>query len=330
MFENQDENQVLDDTASKINAFKKAREIEQNEFDVYVYRIVQDTNKKTHNPFLTKYQNYLPDEAEIAEKFRAGRYKLQAIWYEGKSQKSQSWSYEIDEAAFPVQSASQSILQSQIKGSDPTQTMMLMVADIVKAAYTTRAPIENDFTKRDPLEMFSEVNNRMQEMYSRMMEIQSGVMEQSFKMNLEKRYGLINGAVAGDDQGEDEQGEGGIMGSGVVEIVKQVVDAAKMILPMLSIPGSKPVIESIKNNPSFSKYAELAKNPVIVREVAQALRKEYGDNKAGLLLKSFGIQMVARPAVVKPQSAALVIPIKEVPGKKVSKAKKPEIKKGIA
>lgn len=306
---------VLDDTAAKINAFKKARDIEQVDFDVYVYRIVQDSNKKVRNPFLTKYENYLPDELEIAEKFRGGRYKLQAIWYENKKQRSESWSYEIDEESFPVQSPINSL---PIKsGSDPTQTLMLLVADIVKSAYTTRAPIENDFTRRDPLELFGEVQGKMQEMYQRMMDIQGNVMERSFQMTLEKKYGLIEGS--GTTAGDDEEENAGIMESGVVEIVKQVVDAAKLILPILGLPGAKPVVEGIKKNPAFSKYAELANNPLIVQEVARALRKEYGDNKAALLLKSFGINMVARPAPAP--AAPARVPVQEVPARVVPAGK---------
>jgi hypothetical protein len=305
---------TFDDTASKIDAFKKARETEQANFDVYVYRIVQDLNRRVRNPFLTKYENYLPDELEIAEKFRGGRYKLQAIWYIGGKQKSESWSYEIDDESFPVQSAINSL---PIKsGSDPTQTLMLLVADIVKSAYTTRAPIENDNIRRDPLELFGEVQGKMQEMYQRMMDIQGNVLERSFQMNLEKRYGLLeDGSVsaAGDDEGEGS----GMMESGVIEIVKQIVDGAKLILPLLGLPGTKPVIEGIKSNPAFSKYAELAKNPLIVQEVARALRKEYGDNKAGLLLKSFGINMVARPAPAAPSRA----PVQEVPARVVPAGK---------
>lgn len=304
----------LDDTASKINLFKKARDAEQAEFDVYVYRIVTDSNKKQRNPFLTKYSNYLPDEQEIAEKFRGGRYKLQAIWYVNGKQKSESWSYEIDESAFPVQS-SLSKLTPPSSGGDFTQNMMFMVADIVKAAYTTRAPVENDFTRRDPLEMFGEVQAKMQEMYTRMIDIQAGVMERSFQAKLENKFGL---GTTDDNQFDDEGESAGIMESGVIEIVKQIVDAAKLILPMLGLPGAKPIVEGIKKNPAFSKYAELAKDPVIVREVAAALRNEYGDVKAGLLLNSFGIKMVQRPGV------PAAVPGKPVPVKaKVTQSKSP-------
>lgn len=304
---------IFSDTASRIDAFKKARESDQDDFDVYVYRIVQDSNKKVHNPFLHKYQNYLPDEQEIAEKFRGGRYKLQAIWYENKKQRSESWSYEIDEESFPVQSSIDSL---PIKaGGDPSHTLMLLVADIVKSAYTTRAPIENSVSQRDPFEMFTEVQGRMQEMYSKLMDIQGNVMERSFQMNLEKKFGLIESGVTA--AGDDEEESAGLMESGVVEIVKQIVDAAKLILPILGLPGAKPVVEGIKKNPAFSKYAELANNPLIVQEVARALRKEYGDNKAGLLLKSFGINMVARPAPAAPSRT----PVQEVPARVVPAGK---------
>lgn len=322
---------IFSDTASRIDAFKKARESDQDDFDVYVYRVIQDSNKKVHNPFLHKYQNYLPDEQEIAEKFRGGKYKLQAIWYENKKQRSESWSYEIDEESFPVQSSLDSL---PIKsGGDPTQTLMLLVADIVKSAYTTRAPVENDNSRRDPFELFTEVQGRMQEMYSRLMDIQGGVMERSFQMNLEKKFGLIENASVG-GAADDEEESAGIMESGVVEIVKQIVDAAKLILPILGLPGAKPVVENIKKNPAFSKYAELANNPLIVQEVARALRKEYGDNKAGLLLKSFGINMVARPAPAPAASSRA--PVQEVPARvvpagksKVAPGSKKPVKKAV-
>lgn len=332
MTEPQEETQVQSDTASKINAFKKARESEQDDFDVYVYRVVQDSNKKIHHPFLTKYQNYLPDEAEIAEKFRGGRYKLQAIWYEKKEQKSQSWTYDICESTFPAQSSVPALPLSNNPG-DITQNMMLIVADIMKTAYAVRPGVENEVSRRDPLEMFTEVQGKMSEMYNGMLDIQQNVMQRAFQNNLEKKYGLIGGtAVEQDAEDETEGTGGGIMQSGVIEIVRQIVDGAKLVLPLLGIPGAQPVIDSIKKNPEFSKYAELAKNPVIVKEVAQALRKEYGDKKAGLLLKSFGISMVARPGIAVsaavPAPAAEIIPAgasKVRPGNKkpvVSKVKK--------
>jgi hypothetical protein len=331
MIEPQEETQVQDDTASRINAFKKARENEQDDFDVYVYRVIQDNSKKIHHPFLTKYNNYLPDEAEIAEKFRGGRYKLQAIWYQGKVQKSQSWSYEIDESTFPAQSSISTLPISNNPG-DVTQNMMLIVADIMKTAYAVRPGTENEVSRRDPLEMFTEVQGKMSEMYNGMLDIQQNVMQRAFQNNLEKKYGLIGGTAEEQNTDDEEERTGGIMQSGVIEIVRQIVDGAKLVLPLLGIPGAQPVIDSIKKNPEFSKYAELAKNPVIVKEVAQALRKEYGDKKAGLLLKSFGISMVARPGIAVsaavPAPAAEIIPAgasKVRPGSKkpvISKVKK--------
>lgn len=307
MNEAEESEHVIDDTASKINMFKKAREIEQINFDVYVYRVLRDSNRKISNPFLTKYENYLPDELEIAERFRGGKYKLQAIWYNGGKQKSESWSYEIDSESFPPQSPLSNIVPPGA-GGDMTQNMMFLVADIVKTAYANRPTSEIESqSRRDPLEMFSEVQNKMQDMYTNMINIQANVMERSFQAKLENKYGL-NGSTE-NQYDDNEEGEGaGVMESGIIEIVKQIVDAAKLVLPILGIPGTKPVIDGIKNNPAFSKYAELAKNPLIVKEVAQALRKEYGNDKAGLLLKSFGISMVARPGNIPSRS-----PVKEVP-----------------
>jgi hypothetical protein len=320
----------LDDTASKINAFKKAREIEQAEFDVYVYRIIQDQNKKTRHPFLTKYQNYLPDELEIGEKFRGGRYKLQAIWYVNSKQKSESWSYEIDESSFPQKPFSNSIVSPPTNG-DMSQNLMFLVADIVKTAYSNRPQFdtENNSPQRDPLELFGEVQNKMQEMYSRFMEIQSSVMERSFQMNLEKKFGITDNQSSETEVNEDA----GFMESGVVEIVKQIVDGAKLILPMLGLPGAKNMVEGIKDNPMFAKYKKLAENPIVVSEVARALRKEYGDRKAGLLLDSFGIKMVARPgqnAVVQSVSRIDMKPANKGNAGKVTNKKKVSIsgKKG--
>lgn len=286
----------LDNVASKINAFKRARDMEQIEFDVYVYRSITDSNKKKHNPFLHKYENYLPDELEIAEKFRGGRYKLQAIWYEGKSQKSESWHYEIDEVSFP---AVDPVRIPMVNGSTPgdmTQNMMFMVADILKTAYSR--PVVETEPQRDPIDMFGEVSSRMQEMYSRILDMQTSVMERSMQMKIEKSFGLIGDGS--EEKPAEDEGEKGFMENGVIEIVKQIVDAAKLILPMLNLPGAKPVVESIKQNPMFSKYIDLAKNPAVVSEVAGALRKEYGDKKAALLLSSFGIKMMPRPGAAVP------------------------------
>lgn len=295
--ESESEVQLPDDVASKIRAFKVARDIEQIDFDVYVYRVRSDSNKKKHNPFLHKYENHIPDELEIAEKFRGGVYKLQAIWYEKLHQKSESWSYEIDEVAFPPVPVSPfPVPVANGAGSgDMTQNLMFMVADIVKTAYTR--PVENSEPRRDPLELFGEVSDKMQSMYGRMIDIQTAVMEKSFQMKLEKSFGLT-GDQSGENQTiEGEEVEKGFLESGVLEVVKQIVEGAKMIMPMIGFPAAKPVVESIKKNPAFSKYIELAKNPVVVAEVAGALRREYGDKKAALLLKSFGINMVPRPGV---------------------------------
>ena len=322
--ESESEVQLPDDVASKIKAFKRARDIEQIDFDVYVYRVRTDTNKKKHNPFLHKYENHIPDELEIAEKFRGGVYKLQAIWYDKKDQKSESWSYEIDEVAFPAVPVSPFPVPvaSGSTSGDMTQNLMFMIADIVKTAYTSR-PVESNEPQKDPLEMFGEVSNKMQEMYGRMIDIQTAVMERSFQNKLEKSFGLI-GEQSGNEQQIDDEQEKGLMESGVLEIVKQVVEGAKMIMPILGLPGTKPVVESIKNNPMFSKYVELAKNPVVVAEVAGALRREYGDKKAALLLKSFGINMVSRPGVRAPVAAA---PARVPAGKSQSRpgTKKPEL-----
>ena len=298
-------NTETDSTLSRIMAFKKSREAESTEFDVYVYRITQDHNKKVRFPFLFKYENYLPDEQEIAEKFRGGKYKIQTIWYVNGKQKSESWTYEIDESAFPANSSVKSLIASPQNSNDMSTNMMIMVADIVKTAYS-RSGNDSNESRRDPLELFSDVQNKMQEMYGKFMDIQQNVMERSFELNLEKKFGLIENKneISEVDQNESATG---MLDGGVLEIVKQVVDAAKMILPMLGLPGAQPVVDSIKKNPAFSKYTELAKNPIIVKEIAGALRKEYGDDKAGLLLKSFGINMVSRtPIAAKP---SVLIPI---------------------
>jgi hypothetical protein len=307
----------LDSTLSRIMAFKNARKNESTEFDCYVYRVIQDHNKKVHFPFLFKYESYLPDEQEIAEKFRGGKYKIQTIWYVNGKQKSESWTYEIDESAFPVGSPIKSLITSPQNSNDMSTNMMLMVADIVKTAYASRPINDSNENRKDPLELFSDVQTKMQGMYEKFMDIQQNVMERSFELSLEKKFGLLDNKNEISDS-EDNASGAGMLDGGVIEIVKQVVDAAKMILPMLGLPGAKPVVESIKKNPAFSKYAELAKNPAIVKEIAGALRKEYGDEKAALLLKSFGINMVSRTPVSVTSAS---VPIPKVT-KKVGKLKK--------
>ena len=282
-------------TEAKISNFAaKLGEETGNDYQVYIYRMVRDEESgRQSKPFIKKYIGVEPDPAEIAEKFRGGKYLVQFIWYVKKVQKSKAYTVEIDAEAFPPLPKQSNMITALSGNSNLSEAMqmqlatMATVADVMKSAYASgnNGPGRN-VVQSDPLEMFSGLMETMESTFTRSMAIQQQIMERVFQRNMEKNYGLLTDetAPAPVESGELDQG----LIARYAPIVREIVDGIKTVMSLFGEMPKK-VIDKVKSN---DRFQALLRDPKALTVVGSALRKEFGDDKAASIMNSFGVRMV--------------------------------------
>lgn len=278
----------------KISAFAaKLGQETGNKFAVYIYRLLkEDEDGKKKKPFVKKYDGIEPDPAEIAERFRGGRYLVQFIWYVNKKQFSKAYTLDVDEDAFPPlpKAGDRSLMPIGVNSSMSENMQLQMmtinaITEVMKSAYSSgngRAVVQSD-----PMETFAGLMSTMEESFSRAMMIQSKVLEKVYERNMSNMYGLtdnMSGSPAASTVAVDGDGSLGKYGS----LIKDVVDGLKMVVSMFgSVPDN--VVKTVKES---DRFKELIGDKQALVVVGNALRREFGDKRAADIMKSFGVQLV--------------------------------------
>jgi hypothetical protein len=281
-----------------IQAFaSKLGEETHNQFTCYIYRIVTDPETgRRKKPFVKKYVGIEPDPAEIAERHRAGTYLVQFIWYVKGKQQSKAYSLDVDDEAFPpLPKTPAGALVPYNPGMSENMTLQLSmmheISEIMKAAYSNNGGGSMRGTvQQDPLDMFSGLMETMEGSFSRAMAIQSKIMERVFTKNMEKVYGLNGEEIAGGSAPVGTMEETGIIGK-YAPIVREVVDGIKTVIGFF---GDVPP-DVIKKVQSDGRFKELMKDQKALIVIGQALRREFGDQKAAEIMNSFGVRMIIKP-----------------------------------
>ena len=266
-----------------------------DKFTCYVYRVVRDEETgKVKRPFIKKYVGVEPDPLELAEKFRGGTYQMQFVWKPKSKQDKgrKSFTLDIDHEAFPIIPKSQNSSIPQLAGGGPVSESMALqlatiheISDVMKAAYSSSGPGRGP-VQSDPMEMFTGLMETMETGFARAMSIQSKIMERVFTRNMEKQYGLVEDVQP--DQLVAGPEEGGIVGK-YAPIVKDVVDGLKQVVGFFGENVPKDIVNKVKKD---DRIKELLKDEKALLVIGQALRSEFGDNRASALMKLFGVQMV--------------------------------------
>ena len=313
----QDESPQAVDVSEKITevqisefAAKLGEEIGNN-YTVYIYRIVKDDlTGKTKHPFVLKLAGQEPDPLEIAERYRAGSYKIQFIWKDAKKrQQSKSYTLDIDADAFPpLVKNPAGIVQANSNLSEPMQVQLMMIqsiSEVLKAAYASNGNGKRDTV--DPMDQFSGMMETMETAYSRAMQLQQKVMERVITRNMESKFGLLP---------EDTISSGEGVAAAVEEpgiakyapLVRECVDGLRGLVSMFGDNVPKPIVQRVRDNGRFKTLLE-DKRALIV--IGQALRREFGDDRAARLMDAFGVKMVHRSSL-DPKNSIMTPPIPPV------------------
>jgi hypothetical protein len=277
---------------SQIQCFAaKLGEETGNHFTCYIYRIIRDEETgRQKRPIVQKYVGVEPDPYEIAQKFRAGTYLFQFIWYVNKQQRNKSYTLDVDDEAFPPLSKQDTALipygtQSGLPDNMKLQlAMMHEISDVMKAAYTSNGSRE---VQSDPLEMFSGMMATMENSFTRAIGLQQKIMERVMERNMSTKYGLpMEGQIE-----QDLPDESGLVGK-YAPIVKEVVDGLKMVVGMFGTAIPQTVVRQVKGS---DRFRELIKDKEALLCVGKALRSQFGNERAVSLMKSFGVRMEFRP-----------------------------------
>jgi hypothetical protein len=301
---------AIDTVEKEINAFAaKLGEETGNNYTVYVYRVVtdEDTGRKK-KPFCKKYVGVEPDPSEIAERFRGGTYLVQFIWYCKKSQKSKAYTLDVDKDAFPPVPKTPGVLGNQIVSSNLSEQMQLQmmtinsITEVLKAAYAN-GNNRPDY-RADPLEQFAGVMEVMEGSFTRAMQLNQKVMERVYLKSMEKKYGLEDGEVVQSEQAVQPQDDGGIIGK-YAPMIKQVIDGISQLFSMFGDKGiPKQVVEKVRSD---GRFRALLNDPKALVVIGQALRKEFGTDKANDIMRMFGVKMVPKP--VQPVNITPSVPV---------------------
>jgi hypothetical protein len=285
-------------TEAQISNFAtKLGEETGNKYVAYVYRLVKDEDSgRTKKPFIKKYIGVEPDPADIAEKFRGGSYLVQFIWYIGKAQKSKAFTVDVDAEAFPPLPKQSNSLIPFPGSPNMSETMQMQLAtinaitEVMKSAYSSgNNGNGRGFVQQEPVEAFSNLMETMESTFSRAMAIQSKVMERVYLKNMESKFGL-----ASEEQGAGPQQEtdDSSLISKYAPIINDVVEGIKTIFGLFgTIPEN--VVKKVQAD---NRFKAVLKDQRALIVIGQALRREFGDDKATAIMKTFGVQLVVRPS----------------------------------
>jgi hypothetical protein len=302
---------AIDTVEKEINAFAaKLGEETGNNYTVYVYRVVTDEDSgRKKKPFCKKYVGVEPDPSEIAERFRGGTYLVQFIWYCKKSQKSKAYTLDVDKDAFPpVPKTPAGVLGNQIVSSNLSEQMQLQmmtinsITEVLKAAYTNGN--NRPESRADPLEQFAGVMEVMEGSFTRAMQLNQKVMERVYLKSMEKKYGLEDGEIVQHEQPLQSTDDGGIIGK-YAPMIKMVVDGISQLFAMFGDKGiPKQVVEKVRAD---DRFRALLSDPKALVVIGQALKKEFGTDKANAIMKMFGVKMIPKP--VQPVNITPPVPV---------------------
>jgi hypothetical protein len=267
-----------------------------NQFTCYVYRVTRDEETgRIKKPFVKKYVGIEPDPLEIAEKFRGGTYAIQFIW-KSKSKAdtgNKSFTLDVDSDAFPaIPKNDKSIMPYAASGMSENMQLQLTtiqaISEVMKTAYSSGNAInQKGVVQSDPLEMFTGLMETMEGSFARAMAIQSKIMERVFTRNMERQYGLGEEIIPGPVPGAGE--DVGIVGK-YAPVVREIVDGIKTVVGFFgTVPPD--VVKKVKSNERFQGLLKDQKALVVI---GQALRQEFGDQKAADLMHTFGVRMVIK------------------------------------
>jgi hypothetical protein len=292
-------------------------------FRCYVYRVVKDPESgRTKRPFVKKYDGVEPDPCEIAEQFRAGTYSMQFVWKpRSKSDTgNKAFTLDVDENAFPPISKNTAITPYGNTGGNMSEamtiqlTMMHEISEVMKSAYQSGG---NNLSRvgpnNDPMEMFTGLFEQMESGFTRAMAIQTKIMERVMQKKMENSYGLTDEvSPAPQLAGGDET----IIGK-YAPIVNEIVSGIKTVIGFFGENVPANVVKKVKEN---ERFQDLLKDQKALVVIGQALRREFGDEKAQNLMNTFGVRMV----IQRPPSAVSQTPIPAVArARKVESGKSP-------
>lgn len=289
----------VDTIEAQINAFaSKLGEETENKYTVYIYRYLRNEESgRQERPFLCKMVGIEPDPQQIAEKYRGGKYIITFAWKKGKGDhKTKSYTLDVDPEAFPpLPKNSGGSFVPMIQGgnmSDGMQLQLVMmqtIGEIMKEAYRNNAAPVN----QNPLDNFSGILEAVETNYTRMMAIQQKIMERVYQKSMERQYGLTGEGDAGTAAAAAVEGaeDTGIMGK-YVPLVKEIVDGLKTVFAFFGDKVPADVVKKVQNN---DRFRALIKDPKALVVIGQALRREFGDDKARDVMRSFGVNMVIKP-----------------------------------
>jgi hypothetical protein len=299
--DDQDVESISDPIEAQISTFAaKIGQETGNKFFVYIYRMVKNEETgRNDRPFLRRYIGVEPDPQELAEKYRGGKYLVTFCWKHNKVQKSKSYTLDIDSEAFPpipkdgTQAGNSMIALAGNNGvSDQMKLQLIMmqtIGEVMKEAYKSGGPQQVQLSA-DPMEQFSGMLQAMESNYSNLMHVQSKMFERVLSKNMEIKYGLepeSQANVSGTDQG--------ILGQ-YGPLINDIVAGLKTVF---SYFGDKVPKEVVRKVQSDDRFKELRSNPKALVAVGQTLRREFGDVRAGEIMKSFGVVMKVVPPPAK-------------------------------
>jgi hypothetical protein len=290
-------------------------------FRCYVYRVVKDPESgRTKRPFVKKYDGVEPDPCEIAEQFRAGTYSMQFVWKPRSKADTgnKAFTLDVDENAFPPVPKNNPIVPYGNSGNMSEAmtlqlTMMHEISEVMKSAYQSPGNNLSRGQGGDPMEMFTGLFEQMESGFTRAMAIQTKIMERVMQKKMENSYGLTEDvSPAPQLAGGDET----IIGK-YAPIVNEIVSGIKTVIGFFGENVPANVVKKVKEN---ERFKDLLKDQKALVVIGQALRREFGDDKAQDLMNTFGVRMV----IQRPPSAVSQTPFPAVArGKKVESAKSP-------
>lgn len=306
-------------------------------FRCYVYRVIKDPETgRTKRPFVKKYDGIEPDPCEIAEQFRAGTYSMQFVWKPRSKNDTgnKAFTLDVDENAFPPVIKNNSVTPYGHTGnmSDAMTlqlTMMHEISEVMKSAYQSPANNQMRVPGNDPMEMFTGLFEQMESGFTRAMAIQTKIMERVMQKKMENSYGLTDENIQpAQIAGSDET----IIGK-YAPIVNEIISGIKTVIGFFGDNLPPTVVKKVKEN---ERFKDILKDQKALVVIGQALRREFGDDKAQDLMNTFGVRMVIQrplsnvsqtpiPAVARGKKVEVVkIPVKPIapnvaPGKVVKK-----------
>jgi hypothetical protein len=295
----------IDTVEAKIVAFSaKIGQETENKYTVYVYRMIKNEETgRTDRPFVAKFVGVEPDPYQIAEKYRGGKYLITFMWKKGKESKNKSFIFDVDMDTFPpIPKQGSSSMLPVISGnanlSENMQislVMMQTIGEVMKEAYRSGSqnvgPVQRN---ADPVDNFSSILDTIEGGYMRAMSIQSKLMERVFTRSMEQKFGLPPESPAP----EQDMGDSAGAVAQYMPIVKEVVDGLKTVFSFFGEKVPKKVVQQVRSN---ERFQALISDPDALRVVGQALRNEFGNDRAQSIMNSFGVKMIVRPKQIPHQ-----------------------------